>query len=55
MKRREPHVAAFFLGPFFFFGLFRATPKAHGGSQTRDQIRTVATGILTDASQIHFH
>ena len=27
---------------FFFFGLFRAAPTAHGSSQARDQIRAVA-------------
>ena len=30
---------------FFVFCLFRATPSAYGGSQARDQIRTVVTGL----------
>ena len=30
---------------FFFFSLFRATPMACGGSQARDQIEAVATGL----------
>ena len=29
---------------FFFFGLFRAAPAAHGGSQARGRIGAVATG-----------
>ena len=28
-----------------FFCLFRATPVAHGGSQTRGQIRAIAAGL----------
>ena len=28
---------------FLFFGLFRVSPTAYGGSQARGQIRTVAT------------
>ena len=30
---------------FFFFGLFRASPSAYGGSQARSQIRAVAAGL----------
>ena len=30
---------------FFFFGLFRATCKAHGSSQTRGRIRASAAGL----------
>ena len=30
---------------FFFFGLFRAAPEAHGGSQARGEIRAVAAGL----------
>ena len=30
---------------FFFFGLFRATPTAYGGSQARGLIRAVAAGL----------
>ena len=30
---------------FFFFGLFRATPMAYGGSQARGPIRAVAAGL----------
>ena len=29
----------------FFFGLFRATPVAHGGSQAPGPIRAVAAGL----------
>ena len=28
-----------------FFGLFRATPAAYGGSQTRGQIKAVGAGL----------
>ena len=31
--------------PFFFFWLFRATPAAYGGSQSRGRIRAVAAGL----------
>ena len=30
---------------FFFFGLFRAAPTAHRGSQARGQIRAIAAGL----------
>ena len=30
---------------FFFFGLFRATPMAYGGSQARGLIEAVAAGL----------
>ena len=30
---------------FFFFCLFRATPKAHRGSQARGLIRAIAAGL----------
>ena len=30
---------------FFFFGLFRATPVAYGGSQARGRIGTTAAGL----------
>jgi len=30
---------------FFFFCLFRAAPIAHGNSQARGRIRTIATGL----------
>ena len=33
----------------FFWGLFRATPAAYGGSQARGQIGIVATGLHTTA------
>ena len=32
-------------GFFFFFGLFRATLVAYGGSQARDQIRAIVAGL----------
>ena len=30
---------------FFFFGLFRVAPVAHGGSQARGLIGAIATGL----------
>ena len=30
---------------FFFFGLFRAAPEAHGGSQARGLIRATAASL----------
>ena len=30
---------------FFFFGLFRAAPLAHGGSQAKGRIGAVAVGL----------
>ena len=30
---------------FFFFGLFRATPKAYGSFQARGQIGAIAAGL----------
>ena len=38
-----PHILFFMLS--FFFLLFRAVSAAHGGSQARDQIGAVATGL----------
>ena len=35
----------FILFYFIFFLLFRATPKAHGGSQARGQIRAAAAEL----------
>ena len=35
---------------FLFFGLFRAAPMAHGGSQARDPIGAVATGLCQSHS-----
>ena len=32
---------------FFFFGLFRATPAAYGGSQARDLIKAVLPAYTT--------
>ena len=37
---------------FFFFGLMRAAPAAHGGSQTRGWIRAIDTGLRHSQSQI---
>ena len=42
----------FFLFCFVLFCLFRATPAAYGGSQARDRIRTVATGLCHSHSNI---
>ena len=43
---------------FFFFGLFRATPAAYGGSQARDQIRATSaiytTGHSNAKSLVHW-
>ena len=39
---------------FFFFGLFRVTLKAHGGSQARGRIGAVAAGIYHSHSKVGF-
>ena len=36
----------------FFFGLFRAAPKAYGGSQARGRIRAVTTGLHHSHSNV---
>ena len=36
---------------FFFFGLFMATPKAYGSSQTRDLIGAVAASLCHSHSK----
>ena len=35
----------------FFFFFFRAAPAVHGGSQARDQIGAVATGLCQSYSK----
>ena len=37
---------------FFFFGLFRATPMAYGGSQARDQIGAAADSLCHSHSNV---
>ena len=43
----HPSLSVFF---FFFFGLFRAAPGAHGGSQARGPIGAVAAGLRQSRS-----
>ena len=38
--------------PFFFFGLFRATSTAHGGSQARGQIQAIAASLHHSHSMV---
>ena len=45
------HVFQFFV---FFFGLFRATPTAYGGSQARSLIRARAAGLRHSHSNARF-
>ena len=50
-KKKLPCLPTIYLFYFMFFCLFRASPKAFGGSQARGRIRAVAAGLCHSYSQ----